>query len=153
MHRVALACVVVVLSTSLSVIPATTGEPRLVPPANVPPTWTQFAKLLRYRFEERLSSDDPISARFRVYLTAQARASDGPPATLIVSVWIRSDGAIDRLVFDPFRDAGATKDFIAILTRGRIGEAPPPDMVQPVRLKFNLKLSESRPSGAHHDPR
>ncbi len=147
MHRLALVCLVVVLSTSLSIRPATTGERRLVPPANVPPTWTQFAKLLRYRFEERLSSGDPISARFRVYLTAQAGASDGPPDIVIVSVWIRSDGAINRLAFEPFRDASATKDFITILAHGKIGEAPPPDMPQPVRLKINLKLRESNPGG------
>ncbi len=109
-----------------------------VSPANAPPTWAQFAKLVEYHFEEGLSSDDPISARFRVYLKAQAGASDGPPDTLTVAVWIKPDGTIDRVSFPPFGDAGATKDLTKILTGAKIGEAPPPDLVQPIRLRFKL---------------
>ena len=109
-----------------------------VSPANAPPTWAQFAKLVKYRFEEGLSSDDPISARFRVYLKAQAGASDGPPDTLTVAIWIKPDGAIERVSFPPFGDAGATKDLTKILTGAKIGEAPPADLVQPIRLRFKL---------------
>lgn len=109
-----------------------------VSPANAPPSWGQFAKLVRYRFEEGLSSDDPISSRFRVYLKAQAGASDGPPDILTVAVWIKPDGTIERVSFPPFGDAGATKDLTKILTTQKIGEAPPRDLMQPIRLRFKL---------------
>ena len=65
--------------------------------------------------------------------------SDGPPSTLTVRAWINPDGSVERVAFTAFKDEGATRDLQTILTRGNIGEAPPPEMLQPVNLRFSLK--------------
>jgi hypothetical protein len=35
---------------------------------------------------------------------------------------------------------GATEDLRTILMRGNVGEAPPPEMLQPLNLRFSLNL-------------
>jgi hypothetical protein len=107
-------------------------------PTKAPPSWVQFARLVRYRFEEWIAADDAIAARFRVYLKVHKGKSDGPPATLTVRVWVNPDGTIDRVSFPEFADAGATKDLRTILIRGNIGEAPPAEMLQPIHLRLSL---------------
>ena len=111
-------------------------------PASVPPSWTQFSRLVKYRFEEWLGSNDPIAARFRAYLKIHAGASDGAPETLVVQAWINPDGSVQRVAFPALGDPGATKDLQTILSRGSIGERPPPEMLQPIRLRFNLSAAE-----------
>ncbi len=110
----------------------------------VPPSWVQFSKLVKYRFEQWVSSDDPIAARFRVYLKAQAGAVDGPPDTLDVRVWVNVDGSVARVTFPAFKDAVATTDLRTILSGGNIGERPPPDMLQPINLRLTLTPTPTR---------
>jgi hypothetical protein len=111
-------------------------------PGSVPPSWVQFAKLVKYRFEEWIGADEPVAARFRVYLKAAAGTSDGPPSSLLVRAWVNTDGSIARVSFPPFGDASATDDLRTILTHGNVGEPPPPDMLQPLHLRFSLNLKE-----------
>jgi hypothetical protein len=111
-------------------------------PGRAPPAWVQFAKLVKYRFEEWITADDPIAARFRVYLKAQSGSFDGPPSSLTVRAWLNPDGTVERVAFPAFADAGATEDLRKILTRGNVGEAPPPEMLQPVNLRFSLNLKK-----------
>lgn len=111
-------------------------------PGKAPPSWIQFAKLVKYRFEEWIAADDPVAARFRVYLKAQSGSFDGPPTVLTVKVWLNPDGTVERVAFPAFADAGATEDLRKILTRGNVGEAPPPEMLQPVNLRFSLNLKK-----------
>ncbi len=86
-----------------------------------------------------VTRDDSIAARFRTYLKIHAGMSDGPPSTLTVRAWINPDGSVERVSFTAFKDEGATRDLQTILTRGNIGEAPPPEMLQPVNLRFSLR--------------
>lgn len=109
-------------------------------PDQVPPAWVQFSKLVKYRFEEWIGSTDPIAARFRIYLKVHAGKEDGPPAMLTVRAWINPDGTVARVSFPAFKDAGATEDLRTILTRGNVGERPPPEMLQPLHLRFSLNL-------------
>ena len=111
-------------------------------PAKVPPSWIQFAKLVKYRFEEWVAADDVIASRFRVYLKAHSGTSDGPPSTLTVKAWLNPDGSVERVSFPAFGDAGASEDLRAILTRGNVGEAPPPEMLQPLNLRFSLNFKK-----------
>ena len=111
-------------------------------PAKAPPSWIQFAKLVKYRFEEWGAGDDAIAARFRVYLKAHSGTSDGPPSALTVKAWINPDGTVERVSFPAFADAGATQDLRTVLTRGNVGEAPPPEMLQPLNLRFSLNLKK-----------
>lgn len=120
-------------------------------PANVPPSWVQFSKLLKYRFEELVAADDAIAGRFRIYLWAHAGASDGPPPSLLVQAWVNPDGTVKRVAFPPLGDAGASKDLTTLLTRCNVGESPPPDILQPIRLRFNLAVkSTDKPPTAGH---
>lgn len=63
-----------------------------------------------------------------------------PPEVLTVRVWLNPDGTVERVSFPAFSDAGATRDLHTILTRGNVGEAPPPEMLQPLNLRFSLNL-------------
>jgi hypothetical protein len=109
-------------------------------PGQAPPAWVQFAKLVKYRFEEWIAASNPIAARFRVYLKASSGTSDGPPAILTVKAWVNPDGTVARVSFTEFADSGATGDLRAILSGGNVGEAPPPDMLQPINLRFSLAV-------------
>jgi hypothetical protein len=107
--------------------------------ADAPPSWAQFSKLVKYRFESWIGAGDPVANRLRAYLTRRAGQDDGPPRTLEVHAWVNPDGTIERVSFSPLNNAQADADLHAILTRGNVGEAPPPEMLQPLRLRFSLK--------------
>jgi hypothetical protein len=109
-------------------------------PAKAPPSWGQFAKLVQYRFETWISADEAVANRFRSNLTNQAGKEDGPPLALTVRAWLNPDGTVERVSFATLKDARADADLRTILTRGNIGEAPPPEMLQPLNLRFSLNL-------------
>ncbi len=108
-------------------------------PSNVPPSWKQFAKLVQYRFETWITADEEVANRFRSYLTNSGK-EDGAPPSLVVRAWLNPDGTVDRVSFAALKDARADADLRTILTRGNIGEAPPPEMLQPISLRFSLNL-------------
>jgi hypothetical protein len=109
-------------------------------PSKAPPSWGQFAKLVQYRFETWITADEAVANRFRSYLTNQAGKEDGPPSVLAVRAWLNPDGTVERVSFAALKDARADADLRTILTRGNIGEAPPPEMLQPLNLRFSLNL-------------
>jgi hypothetical protein len=109
-------------------------------PAQAPPSWAEFAKLVKYRFETWISADETVANRFRAYLTGHAGKDDGPPQTLTVRAWLNPDGTVERVSFPPLNDTQADEDLHTILKRGNIGEAPPPEMLQPLNLRFSLNL-------------
>lgn len=110
--------------------------------AQAPAHWTQFARLVKFRFEEWIAADDPIADRFRVYLRAHSGTAGGPPPTVTVRAWVNPDGSVERVAFAAFADAKATEDLRFVLTRGNIGEPPPPDMPQPVHLRFTVNAKK-----------
>jgi hypothetical protein len=111
-------------------------------PEAAPPAWSQFAKLVKYRFEEWVSADEAIANRFRAWLKEANGTQDGPPSSLVVKAWLNPDGTVERVSFANFKDDRATTDLRTVLTRGNIGEAPPPEMLQPINLRFSLNLSK-----------
>jgi hypothetical protein len=111
-------------------------------PDKAPPSWGQFAKLVQYRFETWIGADEEVANRFRVYVTDHAGKEDGPPPTLVVKAWLNPDGTVERVTFAALKDARADTDLHTILTRGNIGEAPPPEMLQPLNLRFSLNLKK-----------
>jgi hypothetical protein len=104
----------------------------------VPPAWSQFAQLLQYRFREWLAADNDTAYRFHLYLENRVINESEPPKALPVSAWIGADGAIKRIEFPSLQNKQADEDLYLILSSGNIGEAPPSDMLQPVRLKLKL---------------
>jgi hypothetical protein len=59
---------------------------------------------------------------------------------MLVRVWLNADGTVERVLFAPLPDPQADADLHTILKRGNIGESPPPDMLQPLNLRFSLNL-------------
>ena len=142
-HAIARAALLAVCCVILA---GTMGGPRAAPfkrPSEAPPSSVQFSKLVKYRFEEWLRADDPIANRFRIYVKVHAGRWDGPPPMMTLRAWINRDGSVARVTFPPLKDSGATRDLDLLLTRGNIGEGPPPDMLQPINLRFSLDLSSN----------
>ncbi|MBB4198995.1 hypothetical protein GGD83_002806 [Rhodoblastus sphagnicola] len=106
--------------------------------ADAPPSWGQFAKLVKSRFESWISEDEPVANRLRSYVVDRHGKNGGPPASLLVRAWVNPDGSVERVSFAALPDARADEDLRVILKRGNIGEAPPPDMLQPLNLRFSL---------------
>jgi hypothetical protein len=134
---VAATAVVATFSLALSA-PARSQEYREA--GSAPPHWTQFAKLVRYRFEDWMGLDDEVCNRFRAYLREHRGKEDGPPQMLEVRAWLNPDGTVEKVTFPPLNNAQADADLRKILTRGNVGEAPPPEMLQPLRLRLLLNL-------------
>lgn len=109
-------------------------------PSKAPPSWAQFAKLVQYRFETWIGADNETANRFRAYVSERAGKDDGLPQSLVVKAWLNPDGTVERVSFPALKDARADADLRMILTRGNIGEAPPPEMLQPLNLRFSLNL-------------
>jgi hypothetical protein len=111
-------------------------------PSSAPPSWLQFAKLVKYRFESWMTADEAVANRFRAYVAEHNGKDDGPPQTLVVKAWLNPDGTVERVSFPPLSDPQADQDLHTILKRGNVGEAPPPEMVQPLNLRFSLNLKK-----------
>ena len=111
-------------------------------PSKAPPSWGQFAKLVQYRFETWIGADEEVANRFRSYLTDRAGREDGPPPSLVVRAWLNPDGTVEKVSFAALKDARADADLRTILTRGNVGEAPPPEMLQPLNLRFSLNFKK-----------
>jgi hypothetical protein len=135
-RRCAAAAICVVLLCLADVAPAQDYRA----PGSAPPSWLQFAKLVRFRFEDWIGADEAVANRFRAYLREHAGKEDGPPQTLEVRAWLNPDGTVERVTFPPLSNAQADDDLRTILKRGNVGEAPPPEMLQPLNLRFSLNI-------------
>ncbi|MEW6642033.1 MAG: hypothetical protein AB1586_16125 [Pseudomonadota bacterium] len=107
-------------------------------PGKAPPSWGQFAKLVQYRFESWIEGDDEVARRFRAYVKEHTGKEDGLPPALVVRAWLNPDGTVERVTFPALKNAAADADLRTILTRGNVGEAPPPEMLQPLNLRFSI---------------
>ena len=108
-------------------------------PNQVPAAWVRYAELLQYRFKSWLSADDDVAYRFHLFLENRVVNEPAPPDTLVLKVWVDTDGTVSRVEFPPLPDHQANEDLEALLIHGDVGEAPPPDMLQPVQMKVALK--------------
>jgi hypothetical protein len=108
----------------------------------VPSSWQQFSQLLKIRLEEWVKAETPTAQRFRDWGRASKGQPGGPPDSVVVRVWANPDGSISRVAFPSFDNAQADADFRALLLSGNLGQAPPPDMLQPVNLRIVLAFRE-----------
>lgn len=111
-------------------------------PDAAPPSWGQFAKLVKYRFEEWVGADEAVANRFRAWLKETGGKADGAPPSIVVKAWLNPDGSVEKVSFAAFKDERATNDLRTVLTRGNVGEAPPPEMLQPINLRFSLNIAK-----------
>ena len=66
-------------------------------PEQAPPSWAQFAKLVKYRFEEWVAADETVANRFRNWVIENSGKENGPPPTLVVRAWLNPDGTVERV--------------------------------------------------------
>lgn len=111
-------------------------------PDAAPPSWGQFSKLVKYRFEEWMGADEAVANRFRAWLKESGGTANGAPTSIVVKAWLNPDGSVEKVSFAPFKDERATNDLRTVLTRGNVGEAPPPEMLQPINLRFSLNIAK-----------
>lgn len=116
------------------------------PAASAPASWQAFAKQLQGRFEQRLVGDDKDARSFQEYLVKRIAEPDAPLLAFVARVWIMPDGKIERLEFDSLNDTQIAIQLRALLTRGNVG-SPPPDMLQPLRLRLSLRSQQPKQQG------
>jgi hypothetical protein len=115
--------------------------------AAAPSSWREFATRLQRRFQERLAADTGSARRFQDDMAKRAAKPDAPRFVLNLRTWIEPDGKIARVECDAFDDdRDAADNLRALLSIDDVG-APPPDMLQPLRLRLSLRPKE-QPSRA-----
>jgi hypothetical protein len=106
---------------------------------SAPAVWQNFAMGLQNRFNQRLAADDKDVHQFGDELTKRYAGTGAEPRTFVARTWISPGGKIERLEFDGLDDKEVAAKLRALLTRDNVG-APPPDMLQPLRLRLSLQL-------------
>ncbi len=111
--------------------------------ATAPVEWQVFAKQLQSRFEQRVAAADNEARAFQEDVVKHRAESDAPPLTFVARAWVSPDGKIGRLEFDGLDDSQIAVRLRALLTRDNVG-IPPPDMLQPLRLRLSLRPNEQK---------
>ncbi len=105
-------------------------------PQDVPASWRDFAQRVQARCRDWLAADDDLVKRFHVSME-NLPAKDSGATAVVAKLWIAPDGKIDRADFEGL-DSAASVNLRAILMSHELGEQPPADMLQPLRLKLSL---------------
>lgn len=116
------------------------------PAEAAPAAWLDYAKDLQSHFQQRLTADDEGARRFQEFMTKRAGAASAPSPALVVRTWIEASGKIARIEFDGLDDDAAAIRLRALLARADAG-APPPAMLQPLRLRLSLRLKDQPGQG------
>ena len=104
----------------------------------VPAAWQDFAKSLQRQIQDRLASNSDAALRFYNEM-ARPAAETKPTPSILVRVWIMSDGKLERIEIDGLPTGQAPRDLIAAV--GGVNR-PPSDMPQPVRLRLSLRAKD-----------
>jgi hypothetical protein len=104
----------------------------------VPAAWQDFAKSLQRQIQDRLASNSDAALRFYDEMARMAVETKPAPSVLI-RVWIMSDGKLERIEIDGLPSGQASRDLIAAV--GGV-DRPPSDMPQPVRLRLSLRAKD-----------
>ncbi|WP_414016578.1 YbaB/EbfC family DNA-binding protein [Burkholderia territorii] len=108
--------------------------------ADVPQPWISYAQLVGRQFQAWLEADGDAADRLHRCLEERvlnARA-DAPPPAIVVRAWIGANGAVTRVEFASLGSADADATLRQLLTASPLAEAPPPDMLQPLRVRLRL---------------
>ena len=107
------------------------------PAAEAPPAWRAFAAELQSRLQERLAADDDATRGVRGYLDQNSQNS----LSFIVRTWIAQNGKVERIEFDGIDDPAISMNLRALLSGASVS-APPPEMLQPLRLRLGLRAPD-----------
>ncbi|MBY8604454.1 YbaB/EbfC family DNA-binding protein [Burkholderia arboris] len=118
----------------LGVAPAVAQTP------DVPPTWLRYGQLAGQQFQTWLEADGDAADRLHRYLESRVLNArvDAPPPAIVVRAWIGANGVVTRVEFESLGDPDADATLRQLLTAGPLAEPPPPDMLQPLRVRLRL---------------
>ncbi|KGB93768.1 MULTISPECIES: hypothetical protein [Burkholderia] len=131
-----LGAIVVASVLAAGVAPA----PAVAQTADVPQAWIRYGQLAGQQFQTWLEADGDAADRLHRYLETRvlnARA-DAPPPAIVVRAWIGANGVVTRVEFASLGDPDADATLRQLLTAGPLTEPPPPDMLQPLRVRLRL---------------
>ncbi|KVT16622.1 hypothetical protein WT24_05445 [Burkholderia sp. MSMB1078WGS] len=114
--------------------------PAVAQTADVPQAWIRYGQLAGQQFQTWLEADGDAADRLHRYLETRvlnARA-DAPPPAIVVRAWIGANGVVTRVEFASLGDPDADATLRQLLTAGPLSEPPPPDMLQPLRVRLRL---------------
>lgn len=112
------------------------------PQKPVPQHWISYAQMAGNQLEGWLS-DPADEAVQRLHASMQERMlqeGEALPPPLIVRLWVKPDGKIDRVEFASIGKEQADQDLRAVLQSRPLSEPPPPDMRLPMVLQLSLKF-------------
>ncbi|WP_322516785.1 hypothetical protein SR870_04150 [Rhodopseudomonas palustris] len=103
----------------------------------VPAVWIEFGRRLQERIQQCLSSDSEAVMRLQTSMQNLATERGASP-TVIVRVWVHSDGAVARAELEGPSSAEDRRDLMLAIGDAGVDETVPPEMPQPLRMKFTL---------------
>ncbi|GAU03912.1 hypothetical protein [Burkholderia stabilis] len=114
--------------------------PAVAQTADVPQAWIRYGQLTGQQFQAWLEADGDAADWLHRYLEARVlnASADAPPPAIVVRAWIGANGAVTRVEFASLGDPDADATLRQLLTAGGPLAAPPPDMLQPLRVRLRL---------------
>ncbi|HEY1611569.1 MAG TPA: YbaB/EbfC family DNA-binding protein [Paraburkholderia sp.] len=110
---------------------------------NVPQRWIDYGQLVGTQFQAGLEHNDDEANQFHTFLENRILNAKGdtPPPAIVIRAWIGPDGTVSQVDFDSLGDAQADATLRKLLTAHPISEPPPPDMLQPLRVRLHLEAN------------
>jgi hypothetical protein len=127
---------------------AAAAQPQSVAPAEAPAAWVRYAEMATQSITAWLEEDGEPATAFRTYLHQTRPAEDQPTPLLVLKVWIKPDGRIDRTEFTPFADDAANAALRAAIVGRTLASRPPRGMLLPLRVGIQLEASKPVPAPA-----
>ncbi|WP_051994998.1 hypothetical protein [Burkholderia sp. lig30] len=112
---------------------------------DVPQSWISYAHRAGRQFQAWLEADGDPADRLHAYLEERVLNASAPPPAIVVRAWIGANGAVTRIEFASLGDAGADAALRQLLTAAPLTEPPPPDMLQPLRVRLRLAPNPDAP--------
>lgn len=103
-----------------------------------PDSWLAYAGEVSRTLPIWLAEDTAPAQRLRDHLVAMRPAPDASTPPVFLKLWVASDGTVSRIESLDVVDAQVDADLRMSLVGRRLPSAPPKDMRQPIRLKFQL---------------
>ncbi|WP_440130165.1 YbaB/EbfC family DNA-binding protein [Trinickia symbiotica] len=124
--------------------------PALPQTRDVPQPWIAYAQLVGRQFHAWLEADNDAADRLHQYLEERIlnAQADAPPPAIVIRAWIGANGSITNVEFDSLGDAKADATLRQLLTQHPMSETPPPDMLQPLRVRLRLTPNPEAPADA-----
>jgi hypothetical protein len=123
-----LATVLTVLGVQMRA-PAATAQDHIQSTAEALPVWRNYAQTVLFRIRDWIGADDGVR---------RVRDAKELPPEVTASVWISEDGTVTRIATHSL-DVKAADAIRRAVEGHNVGEGPPENMPQPLRLRFTFK--------------